>query len=71
MDDIQILFSTSADTLVAGDQIVVEGDHIEIHKIDDDREDIDEILVIGYSHDSGDRVEYSLFADDEFEVWSI
>jgi len=66
-----IIDNISADTIEVGDQILVEGDPIEVTKVDTNRPDPDEVLVIGYSHESGDRVEYPLYADDYFDVWAI
>ena len=70
MDDIEIIDNISADTIEVGDQIIVEGDHIQVSSVTDS-DDIDEVVVTGYSHDSGDSVEYSLFADDYFDVWTV
>ena len=70
MDDIEIIDNISADTIEVGDQIIVVGDHIQVSSVTDS-DDIDEVVVTGYSHDSGDSVEYSLFADDYFDVWTV
>lgn len=70
-EDVKVVDTVFADAIEPGDQIVVEGDHIEVKVVDTDREDPDEVLVKGYSHDSGDAVEYPLYADDTFDVWSI
>jgi hypothetical protein len=61
----------SADTIEVGDQILIDGDPIEVTFVDKDREDIDEVLIRGYSHESGDTAEYSLFADDYYDVWAV
>lgn len=66
-----VIDNISADTIEAGDQIIVDGDPIEVTHVDNDREDIDEILVRGFSHDSGDTVEYPLYADDYYDVWTV
>ncbi len=70
-DDIVILYSTAASTLDVGDQVVIEGEYMELTMVDDDRADIDEVFVKGYSHNSGDVVSFSLYADDEYDVWSV
>lgn len=57
-------------TLEVSDQVLINGDPIEITSIVD-TDDIDEVLIRGFSHDTGDIVEYGLYADDEFEIWSI
>lgn len=65
-----IVDNISADTITVGDQILIEGDPIEVtHVLETD--DIDEVLVLGYSHSTGDREEYSLYADDYYEVWAV
>lgn len=65
-----IIDNISADTIEVGDQILVEGDPIEVREIRE-TDDIDEVIVIGYSHESGDTETYSLYADDYFDVWAI
>ena len=69
-EDIEIIDNIAAYTIEAGDQIVVDGDHIEVKAVVE-TEDPDEIIVRGYSHLSGDFAEYPLFADDYFDVWSV
>ena len=65
-----IIDSISADTIESGDQIIVEGDPIEVKSVHDS-DDIDEVIVIGYSHVSGDTERYSLYADDYYDVWAV
>lgn len=66
----EIFDSISADTIEVGDQIIVDGDPIEVQAIlHDFGQDIDEVLIRGYSHESGDSATYSLYADDYFDVW--
>lgn len=65
-----IIDTVPAYAIEVGDQIIVDGDHIEVNSITD-TDDLDEIVVHGYSHTSGDYETYSLFADDLFEVWAI
>ena len=60
----------SADTIEVGDQIIVEGDPIGVTDIELTM-DPDEVIVKGYSYESGDSVSYSLYADDYFEVWAV
>ena len=69
-DDIEILFSTTADTLVPNDQVIIEGDLFIVRTVDSDREDIDEVYVTGENLSGGDD-EFALYADDEFQVWAI
>ncbi len=70
MDDIEIIDNVSADSLEVGDQAIIEGDHVEINSIMP-TDDLDEIVVKGYSHDTGDSVEYSLYADDYYDIWAV
>lgn len=65
-----IIDNISADTIEVGDQILIEGDPIEVKSINE-TDDIDEIVISGYSHDTGDTETYSLFADDYFDVWGV
>lgn len=54
-----------------GDQIVVDNDHIEVKTFREDDSDNDAVIVTGYSHDSGDSVEYTLPFDYDVDVWGI
>ena len=65
-----IIDNISADTIEVGDQILIEGDPIEVRSVQT-TDDIDEVIVMGYSHESGDTERYSLFADDYFDVWGV
>lgn len=69
--DITVHFTVQADQIEPGDQIIVEGDLFIVHSVDADRDDIDEVLVKGENLTNIDETEFVLFADDEFEVWSI
>ena len=70
VDDIVVIDTVPAHTLEVGDQIIVEDDYVEIKEIAESL-DVDEVVVRGYSHVSGDTVEYSLYADDEYDLWSV
>lgn len=65
-----IIDTVSADTIEIGDQIVVDGDLIEVTAVLDSS-DPDEVIVRGFSHESGDSETYSLFADDYFDLWAV
>lgn len=65
-----IIDNISADTIEVGDQILIDGDPIEVKSVSEG-EDFDEIIVKGYSHESGDTETYSLYADDYFDVWAV
>jgi len=69
-DDIQTIDTVPAYSLEEGDQVIVEGDLIEIRSIQE-TDDPDEIVIRGYSHTDGDTVTLSLFADDTYDLWSI
>lgn len=68
--DINIIDNISADTIEVGDQIIIEGDLIEVTGVSE-TDDIDEVVIRGFSHVTGDSEVYSLFADDYYDVWSI
>jgi len=70
MDDITILYTVSADQIESGDQIIIDGDPIEVTYVGAS-DDIDEVIVSGFSHETGDQETYSLFGDDEYEVWAL
>jgi len=63
-----ILYTISADAIEVGDFILIEGDPIEVKRIEP-TEDIDEVVVTVFSHDTAATETYSLYADDEFGVW--
>lgn len=65
-----IIDNISADTIEVGDQILIDGDPIEVKSVSEG-EDIDEVIVKGYSHETGDTETYSLYADDYFDVWAV
>jgi len=65
-----IIDTISADTIEVGDQIIIDGDPIEVTYVGE-TDDLDEIIVKGFSHETGDRETYSLFADDYYDVWSL
>lgn len=57
----------TADTLEDNDQIIVNGDPIELTSVLDEG---DAILVKGYSHLTGDSVIHILAFDAEVELWT-
>jgi hypothetical protein len=65
-----IIDNISADTIMVGDQILIDGDPIEVKSLGTSG-DYDEVIVRGYSHETGDTAEYSLYADDFFDVWAV
>lgn len=69
-ENVNIYDRTHAYALVPGDQIIIEGDLFIVHSVDDDRDDIDEVFVKGENL-SGGEDEFALYADDEYELWSI
>ena len=68
--DAEIIDTVPAYSIEVGDQIIVDGDYIEVKSITE-TDDLDEIIVKGYSHITGDTEAYELYADDTFDVWSI
>jgi hypothetical protein len=68
--DVDIIDTVPAFSIEVGDQILVDGDPIEVRSISE-TDDLDEIVIRGYSHDSGDTETYSLFADDTYDVWAV
>lgn len=66
-----ILFSVQADQIEVGDQILVDGDPIEVTGVADDVEDAAGVIVWGFSHDSGDSETYTLPFDYDVDVWSV
>lgn len=69
VEDINVLFTTPAHTLEVGDQIIIDGELFIINTIVE-TEDIDEVVVKGENL-SGDDDTFSLFADDEYQVWAL
>jgi hypothetical protein len=70
VEDYQVLYSTPAHTLEEGDQVIIEGDLVEVKEILETL-DVDEVLVRGYSYTTGDVEDFPLYADDEYEIWSV
>ena len=70
-DDIQVIDRVFAYSLEERDQVIIEGDYVELSIVDQDRPDKDEVFVKGYSHVSGDTVSFPLYAYDEFDLWSV
>lgn len=66
-----VIDSIAAWQIDDGDQIIVDGDPIEVAVAIHGTHDPYEVLVSGYSHESGDFVEYSLYADDSFDLWTV
>lgn len=62
--------TVSADTLEVSDQVIIDGDMLEIKDIQTTM-DPDEVIVVGYSHETGDTVSYPLFADDFYDLWTV
>ena len=62
--------NVSADTLEAGDQTIIDGDLVVILFVDTDRPDPDEVFVKVENLSGGDD-EFTLYADDTYELWSV
>jgi hypothetical protein len=65
-----ILYNIEADQIEDGDQIVVDNDYLENVTVLDG-EDINEIIVKGFSEDTGDIAEYALPFDYTVSVWAV
>ena len=70
IEDYTVLYSTPAHTLEVADQVIIEGDLVEVRDILE-TDDVDEVVVLGYSYTTGDVERFELFADDEYEIWSV
>lgn len=70
IDDTIILDTISADSIEIGDQVIIEGDYIEVTYVGE-TDDIDEIVVKGFSHETGGKETYSLYADDYYQTWAV
>lgn len=70
--DLNIFDSVPAHTVEVGDQIIIDGDPIEVRKVEDDPEaPVEGIRFTGYSHETGDTVVYDVYFDDEYDVWGV
>lgn len=65
-----ILDTIDADQIEVGDQILIDGDPIEVDDLGE-TEDDSEIIVYGFSHESGDRVSIPLPYDYRVDVWAV
>ena len=66
-----VLFTITADQIENGDQIIVDNDELENVTVEDDPEDINGVIVKGYSEETGDIVTYTLPFDYEVQVWAV
>jgi hypothetical protein len=65
-----IIDTIQADQIEVGDQILVDGDPIEVRSLPDTY-DLDEVVVVGYSHETGGIETYSLPFDYDVEIWAV
>lgn len=70
-NDIIIIDTIDADQIEVGDQIVLDGEYIEVSFVGDDPADDSAVLVNGYSWDEGDFVANSLPYDYRVDVWGL
>lgn len=68
--DIEPYDTIDADQIEVGDQILLDGDPIEVDDLSE-TEDADEVIVYGFSHESGDRVTVSLPYDYRIGLWAV
>lgn len=68
MDEYTIYDYVTAETLSVDDCIAHNGDYIELTSVNDDG---DRVSVVGYSHVSGDTVDYPLDPYQEVGLWTV
>lgn len=57
-----------ADSIEAGDQIIIDGNPIEVNEVEDE----DNFVVVkGFSHEAGDNVTIVLEFDEFVDLWGI
>lgn len=63
----------TADSVEVGDQIIINGDPVEVTAIHDDgvETDVTLIEIAGYSHNTGDTVFYTVGAWDLVDLWAV
>jgi len=63
----------NADQIEVGDQILINGDPVEVTDLTDDHveTDVDLLEVTGYSHNTGDLVSYTVGAWDRVDLWAV
>lgn len=72
MSDIQVFDTIQADQIEVGDQILVDGDPIEVTFVGPDPfNTLEGVRVSGYSHEFGDTVVYDLYFSDSVDLWSV
>lgn len=69
--DLNIIDTIQAWQVDETDQIIVDNDPIEVKTVREDEDDLAAVIVTGYSHNSGDSVEYTLPYDYDVEVWAV
>lgn len=60
-----------ADQIEVGDQVIIDGDPIEVTGRSDDDTDAAGIIVWGFSHETGDSATYTLPFDYDVELWAV
>lgn len=72
MSDIQIIDTVDADEVEVGDQILIDGDPVEVTWVGDDPEaPLEGVRITGWSHESGDTVTYDLWFGDRVDLWGV
>lgn len=68
-DEFKVYDSVPASTLSVADQILYKGEHVEIHSIIDNGNDIE---ITGYSYEQDDTdCEWFLIPDEQIDLWMI
>jgi hypothetical protein len=66
----ETFYEVDADEVEIGDQIIIDGEPVEVVSLPP-AQSIDEIIIRGYSHSTGDRETYTVKYNQRFEVWGI
>lgn len=67
----EIVDNLRADHVEVGDQIIIDGDLIEVSFVGDMDDDPDGVIIKGYSNESGDLVTHEVYFGDAFDVWTV
>lgn len=68
----EIVDNLRADHVEVGDQIIIDGDLIEVTAVGDDPEcPLEGVRITGYSNETGDVAVYDVYFGDVFDVWTV
>lgn len=60
-----------ADQIEDGDQIIVDGEHLEGVTVSADPDDVDAVIITAFSWETGDRVTHTLPYDYPVDLWAV